>query len=70
MTIEQKLGMAIMMRRREKLISQEDLARMANINRSYMSCIENGKRIVSVFIVCKIAKALNVSLSELFDGIG
>lgn len=69
MTIEQKLGTEIMMRRRQMLISQEDFARMAGINRSYMSSIENGKRVVSVAIIERIARTLGVPISELFRGI-
>lgn len=65
-TIEQKLGAVIMMRRRNQLISQEDFARKAGITRSYMSSIENGKRVVSVSIIEKVAKTLGISMSELF----
>lgn len=66
MTLEEKLGKTIMLRRRKQLISQEDFARKAGINRSYMSHIENGKRDVSITIIEKIAKALGVTLAELF----
>lgn len=69
MTIEQKLGAAIMMRRRNQLISQEDFARKAGITRSYMSSIENGKRVVSVAIIEKVAKTLGITMSELFRGV-
>ena len=65
-TIEQKLGTVIMMRRRNQLISQEDFARKAGITRSYMSSIENGKRVVSVSIIEKVAKTLGITMSELF----
>ena len=65
-TIEQKLGAVIMMRRRNQLISQEDFARKAGITRSYMSSIENGKRVVSVSIIEKVAKTLGITMSELF----
>ena len=68
-TIEQKLGAVIMMRRRNQLISQEDFARKAGITRSYMSSIENGKRVVSVSIIEKVAKTLGISMSELFSEI-
>ena len=60
-TIEQKLGAAIMMRRRNQLISQEDFARKAGINRSYMSSIENGKRMVSVSVIERVAGALGIT---------
>lgn len=66
MTLEERLGRAIMMRRRQQLISQEDFARKAGITRSYMSHIENGKRVVSIAIIDKIARTLDISLAELF----
>lgn len=66
MNIEQKLGRAIMLHRRQQLISQEDFARKAGITRSYMSSIENGKRIVSVAIIEKVVKVLGITMSELF----
>lgn len=68
-TIEQKLGAVIMMRRRNQLISQEDFARKAGITRSYMSSIENGKRVVSVSIIEKVAKTLGITMSELFSDV-
>lgn len=66
MTLEEKLGKTIMARRREQLISQEDFARKAGITRSYISHIENGKRVVSIAIIEKIAKTLGITLAELF----
>ena len=59
--------MAIMIRRRQQLISQDDFARKAGITRSYMSRIENGKCIVSVAVIEKCAKTLGISISELFE---
>lgn len=52
--------------KRKAGISQEDFARKANIDRCYMSSIENGKRQVSITIIQKIADALEVPISELF----
>ena len=66
MTLEEKLGKAIVMRRREQFISQEDFARKAGITRSYMSHIENGKCVASITIIEKIAKTLGITLAELF----
>lgn len=66
MTLEERLGKAIMARRRQQFISQEDFAQRAGITRSYMSHIENGKRVVSVAIIEKIAKTLGITLAELF----
>ena len=46
-------------------LSQETLANMADIDRTYLPDIEKGKRNVSLKVADKIAKALDVSLKEL-----
>lgn len=46
-------------------LSQETLANMVDIDRTYLPDIEKGKRNVSLKIADKIAKALNVSLKDL-----
>lgn len=66
MKIEPYLGQTIAQIRRSQGISQEDFARKAEINRAYMSSIENGKRIVSVDIIEKVADTLQMPLSDLF----
>lgn len=56
MNIEQKLGLRITILRRQQMISQEELARKADITRSYMSLVENGKRSLSVHIAERVAR--------------
>lgn len=68
LAIEQ-LGMRIRFLRKEKKLSQEDLALEANINKNYLSDLENGRRNPSFEILEKLAVALGISLSELFKGI-
>jgi transcriptional regulator with XRE-family HTH domain len=60
------LGQAIRSRRRERGLSQESLADIARMDRSYMSGVERGLRNVSVLSVARIASALEVPLSDLF----
>jgi transcriptional regulator with XRE-family HTH domain len=55
--------------RRQKNISQEDLADKSDLDRTYISSLENGKRNVSLKALSSLASALEVSLSELFEGI-
>ena len=62
MDINEIFGKKVMERRISLKISQETLANMANIDRTYLPDIEKGKRNVSLKIADKIAKALNVSL--------
>ncbi len=61
------MGKRIRKLRSRKPWSQERLADEAHLDRSYMSGIERGVRKVSVLTVAKIAKALKVSLTTLFD---
>ena len=62
-----KLGRRITELRKEKGLSQEDLAHVAGVDRSYMSCIERGVRNPSVLKLAVIARALNVSVADLFS---
>ena len=59
------LGAAIRRLRRERGLSQEALADLAQIDRSYMSSIERGRRNLSVLNVARIASALSVPLGDL-----
>jgi transcriptional regulator with XRE-family HTH domain len=47
--------------------SQEEFAAHAELDRSYVGCIERGERNVSLENICKIADALGVSPAAFFD---
>ncbi|MGP5179292.1 helix-turn-helix domain-containing protein [Psychrobacter aquimaris] len=51
--------------RKAKGISQEKLAELANIDRSYMGNIERGEKNVTLKKVYEICDALEVDISEL-----
>jgi transcriptional regulator with XRE-family HTH domain len=53
--------------RLEKDLSQEELADLAGLDRSYVSGIERGRRNLSVMNVAKIAHALDVAIPALFE---
>lgn len=61
------IGRNIAKLRAEKGFSQEDLAGFAEINRGYISRIENGHVAFSVPVLLKIAEALNVDPKKLFS---
>lgn len=63
MDINEVFGKKVLERRLSLKISQETLANMADIDRTYLPDIEKGKRNVSLRVADKIAKALNVSLN-------
>lgn len=65
MDINEVFGKKVLERRLSLKISQETLANMADIDRTYLLDIEKGKRNVSLRVADKIAKALNVSLKDL-----
>jgi transcriptional regulator with XRE-family HTH domain len=64
------LGMAIRHVRKQKGVSQEKLALMAGIDRSYIGRVERGDNNVALLTLQKIAQALQVSLSALMDVAG
>ena len=65
MDINEVFGKKVLERRLSLKISQETLANMADLDRTYLPDIEKGKRNVSLRVADKIAKALNVSLKDL-----
>ena len=67
MDIKQKFGNRIKELRKQKGLSQEKLANMAEIDRTYLPTIEKGERNVSIEVVERLAKALDVKVKELFD---
>ncbi len=66
-TILMRFGRAIRKLRRERNISQEKLADLCTLHRTYISDVELGKRNVSLENISKIAVALNISITELFE---
>ena len=55
--------------RKDRGLSQETLAAMASFDRTYISLVERGLRNLSLLNICRLAKALEVELSELVEGL-
>ncbi len=53
--------------RQDRGLSQERLAELAGVHRTYLSSVERGERNVSLDNIYAIAEALGVSPSELFE---
>jgi transcriptional regulator with XRE-family HTH domain len=66
-TIEKRFGERVRKLRQTKGMSQEELAFRAKIHRTYLGGIERGERNPALKNIAAIAKALDVSLSELFS---
>jgi transcriptional regulator with XRE-family HTH domain len=65
--LKENFGLKIKALREQKGYSIEYLANIANIDRTYISDIEKGKRNVSLLIIEKLAKAFEVNIQELFN---
>lgn len=65
-----ELGKRIQYLRKRRGMSQEDLALECKINKNYLSDMERGTRNPTIKILEKVSKGLNISLEELFRGIG
>lgn len=62
-----KIGKRIADCRKQNGLTQEDLAGAADMDRSYLSEVENGLKNISVQALLKILKALNVSAADILD---
>jgi len=65
--IEKRFGDRIRELRSAKHLSQEEVAFRAGIHRNYLGGIERGERNPGLKNIAAIAKALDVSLPELFS---
>ncbi len=59
-------GNTIRTLRQQKGLSQEDLADLCNLHRTYVGGIERGERNIGLMNILYLAKALEVLPSELF----
>lgn len=67
MDLQIQFGLRVRQLRKEQGLSQEALAFKAEIDRTYMTSVENGKRNVSVQNIEKIINALEISIQDFFS---
>lgn len=67
MSIKVNVGLRIRALRTEIGISQEALANKADIDRTYVTDVENGRRNISIENLEKLVNALNISFKDFFD---
>jgi transcriptional regulator with XRE-family HTH domain len=67
MDIKLKVGQRVKELRRQKQMSQEEVANTADMERSFMTHIESGRRNISVETLQRILTALDVSFKDFFD---
>ncbi len=63
--IERAFGHAVRARRVERGISQERLAELSGLHRTYVGDVERGERNVSLVNIDRLARALGLRSSEL-----
>lgn len=67
--IKENFGKRVRELRLALRLSQEKFALKINMDRTYFSAVESGKRNISLENIKKIADGLNVTLEELFHGL-
>ena len=67
--IQTLFGKRIRELRIAKQLSQEDLAELCNLDRTYISSLERGKRNVSLRNIAVLAHSLGMSISTLMEGV-
>lgn len=67
MEARELLGKRILFLRKQKGMTQNDLAFKSGLGREYISTVECGKRNISIDAIEKISSALELPLKELFD---
>ena len=67
MTLLKKFGLRVKELRSTRGITQESLADLAGLSRQYIGDVERGTRNISLFNLAKIARALEITLSDLLN---
>jgi transcriptional regulator with XRE-family HTH domain len=64
---EEIFGKILQDERKAKKLSQEKLAKLTGLDRTFISLVENGKRSPTFSTILKICLALEIDPSELFS---
>jgi len=64
--LRERFGRAIRERRLEKGLTQEQLAHISGLNRSYITDVERGARNVALANVARLVHALDMTIPEFF----
>ncbi len=60
-------GRKLLVARKKNNLSAQQLASACGVSRSYITLIENGKRLPGEKVIPKIAEALNLKISEVLN---
>ncbi|MGE9266476.1 MAG: helix-turn-helix domain-containing protein [Verrucomicrobiales bacterium] len=64
------MGRTVRMLREKRELSQEKFAELTGHHRTYIGMLERGQRTPNVHTILKIANALDMTISELFEKAG
>jgi len=64
-----EFGHLVREQRLKKEMSQEKLAEKAGLHRTYIGMVERGEKNITLTNICKISKALDISVSDLSKGL-
>lgn len=67
--IRKAFGKRVRDLRQQKSLSQEELADVAGMHRTYIGSIERGEQNVSIDNIARLAKALKMKISDLFGNL-
>ncbi len=70
MNIVESFGVRLQFLRKDQNISQEKLAELSGLHRTYISSLERGFRNPTIATLYSIANALNIDISYLVMGVG
>jgi transcriptional regulator with XRE-family HTH domain len=65
MDVRVRVGRNLQKARRERGVSQEELAHLAGVHQTYLSGVERGKRNPSIVVLHRIATALGLDIADL-----
>jgi transcriptional regulator with XRE-family HTH domain len=67
MDVRARVGLNLQRLRREKGLSQEELADRAQIHQTYLSGVERGRRNPTITVLQRIAEALEADITDLVE---
>lgn len=67
--VKRQFGERLRTLRKERQLSQEDFAELTQLHRTYIGGIERGERNVSLLNIVQIARALEITPSQLLEGL-
>ena len=65
--IKSAFGEKLRSLRLSKNLSQEKVAELADLDRTYISSVELGKRNISIVNICRLAAALQIEIQVFFE---